>query len=93
MGQRRKVYTAEFKARVALAAIKGAQTVAQLATQYQVHPTQIQRWKKQFLEGAEGVLADVASAHNNSPKKTETAADLMKQIAHLQRQVGFLKRR
>ena len=47
---RRKQYTSQFKAQVALEAIKNQQTVAQIASEYEVHPTQVNQWKKQVLE-------------------------------------------
>ena len=47
---RRKQYTSQFKAQVAIEAIKNQQTVAQIASEYGVHPTQVNQWKKQVLE-------------------------------------------
>jgi len=50
MSSKRKTYSAEFKARVALEAIRGEMTVNQIAARYEVHPSQVTQWKKQALE-------------------------------------------
>ena len=52
----RRNHSPAFKARVALAAIKGEKTLAELAEQFDVHPNQITQWRSQLLEGASGVL-------------------------------------
>lgn len=52
----RRNHGAVFKAKVALAAIKGEKTLAELAEQFDVHPNQITTWRSQLLEGAAGVF-------------------------------------
>ena len=53
--KRRRKFTTEFKAKVALEAIKGQQPIHELAKEYEVHPNQIAQWKKQLLDGASEV--------------------------------------
>ena len=54
----RRNHTAAFKAKVALAAVKGEKTLAELAEQFDLHPNQITQWKSQLQEGAAGVFGE-----------------------------------
>lgn len=54
--KKRKVFSGEQKAKVALAAIKGLKTVNEIAQQYGVHPTQVNQWKKDLLDNAGSVF-------------------------------------
>lgn len=60
----RRNHTAAFKAKVALAAIKGEKTLSELAEQFDIHPNQITQWKGQLLEGAAGVFGGEAKAES-----------------------------
>jgi transposase len=63
----RRNHTPAFKAKVAVAAIKGDRTLADLAQQFDVHPNQITQWKAQLLEGAAGVFGSEARADTATP--------------------------
>ena len=58
---KRKRYSAQFKAKVALEAIKGEETLSQLAGRYGVHPNQIAQWKRQAKDGLEDVFSSKAA--------------------------------
>lgn len=53
---KRKQHSPEFKAKVALEAVKGEETVSELASRFGVHPTMIHQWKRALLDGASGVF-------------------------------------
>ena len=82
MPQGRRKHSPAFKAKVALEAVKGEDTVAQLAARYQVHPSQIQAWKKALTAGAAGVFS------NGQEQKASSDAAL---IARLYQEIGQLK--
>jgi transposase len=63
----RRNHSAAFKAKVALAAIKGEETLAQLATRFDLHPNQIVQWKNQLLERAADVFNGAGSATEPGP--------------------------
>jgi transposase len=64
----RRNHTPAFKAKVALAAIKGEKTLADLAQQFDVHPNQITQWKSQLQEGAAGVFGSSARSDSDVPR-------------------------
>ena len=70
----RRNHSPAFKAKVALAAIKGEKTLAELAEQFDVHPNQITQWRSQLLEGAAGVFGAVAAGGGGSGSGREDAA-------------------
>ena len=63
----RRNHSPAFKAKVALAAVKGEKTLAELAEQFEVHATQITTWRTQLLEGAAGVFGSESAAAAAEP--------------------------
>ena len=88
---KRRNHDAGFKARVALAAVKGERTVSELAAEYGVHPTMIHQWKKSLLDGA----ADIFERGSRKPAEVdeETVRDLHAKIGELAVANDFLSRK
>ena len=89
---KRKNHKPAFKARVALETIKGERTVAELASQYGVHPTQIHQWKKALLAGAPEVFANKSYRGRKSAPEVdpERIKDLHAKIGELTVERDFL---
>jgi len=93
MGRTRKIHTAAFKAKVALAAVLEMQTASQLASLHGVNPTQIHQWKRQLLEGAEGVFNGGAGAKRSRVEEERATAELYEQIGRLKMELEWLKKK
>lgn len=87
---KRRKFTAKFKTTVALAAIKEQQSLTELAQKYKLAPTQISKWKKDFLSGAERIFAEGLKSEKS---EEETERDkLLKTIGTLKVENDFLKK-
>lgn len=84
MGHIRKRHSAAFKAKVALEAVKQERTIAELAKLHQVHPVQISQWKKQLLDGLEGLFENGSASRRPDPEKLQV--ELYEQIGHSDRE-------
>ena len=91
MAGTRRRFSAAFKARVALEAIKGQRTSAELAGEHQVHPSQITAWKKQLLAAAQDLFSDRQG--QDRQEQEELVAQLYQQIGQLKVEVDFLKKK
>ena len=89
MARRKTIREAPFKARVALEAIRERETVAQLAKRFQVHPTQVHKWKRHLSEQA----AAVFERDEAKPVETIDPAELYEQIGRLKVELEFLKKK
>jgi len=90
MSNKRKRYNPEFKAKVALTALKNEETMSELAARFGVHPTMITSWKRTLLDGA----PDIFDKGQKSRKQTEEHVDeLYKQIGRLQVERDFLSKK
>ena len=88
---KRNRFPKEFKAKVALAAIKGDKTVNELATEYEVHPTQINQWKRQALESLPEVFGG-RQVRQEAAQEVERDR-LYQQIGKLQVELDWLKKK
>ena len=84
----RRTHAAAFKAKVALAAIKGEKTLAELAQQYDVHPNQIAAWKGQLVEAAAGLFG--AGGVGSDPAPAIDVKTLHAKIGELTLENDFL---
>ncbi len=91
MKRQRRQYSADWKGKVALEAIKGQRTVQEIASHYGVHPNVVTHWRKQLLEGAAQVFwnGKIAAAEADEQLK----AELYQQIGKLQVEVDWLKKK
>jgi len=91
MSGKRRHHSDQFKFKVALEASKGQRTVNELASEYNLHPTQISSWKKQLLEEGASVFSRNTSAKQQEQSGRE--AELYEQIGRLKMELEWLKKK
>jgi putative transposase len=91
MPKKRRRHSDEFKARVALEAVKGVKTLSELSAAYGVHPTVIAQWKRHLIDGS----AEVFSRKNGLKGKSEEelTSPLYEEIGRLKMEVNWLKKK
>ena len=87
----RKNYGSEFKARVAMEAVAGRQTINEIAKRFEVHPVQVSKWKKQFLEAVPGIFDN--SNTRQAVVDEELTDQLYQQIGRLKVELDWLKKK
>lgn len=87
----RKQYTARQKASVALAAVKGQQTINEIASEFGVHPTQVTQWKKHLQDQADQIF--VADRGRQAAEDEAFIAQLYQEIGQLKYELDWLKKK
>lgn len=91
MKENRRKHSATFKGKVAMEAVKGEETIAQLAQRFEVHPTMIRKWKRQMEEGAAGIFGDDRQQQRQDGEAL--VAKLYQEIGQLKVERDFLERK
>lgn len=91
MARTRRRFTAEFKAKVALQAVKGLKTLSELASEYEVHPNQISDWKRQLMANAPELFSPAQKRHGKSEE--ELTAPLYEEIGRLKMDLKWLQKK
>ena len=91
MGRQRRSFTAEYKAKVALAALRNEKTRAELAAEFDVHANQVSEWKKQLLKALPEVFGQ--RRERDAQKQQELVEQLYQQIGQLKVEVDWLKKK
>ena len=91
MSTKRIRHTAKFKFQIALEAIKSDKTINQLASEYQLHPSQISQWKRQLLEQGSDIFATRSTKQQREQNDRESS--LYEQIGRLNMELDWLKKK
>jgi putative transposase len=87
----RRRHDAAFKARVALEAVRRERTIAQLSSEYGIHPNLIRQWKRRLLEELPGIFSDKGKRSGNDHAEIES--ELYRQIGQLKVELDWLKKK
>jgi len=91
MAEAKRQHAAGFKAKVALEALRGEKTIAQLVSEYGVHGNQIRQWKKKLLDGLPEIFSD--RRRRSEKEGEELTSELYRQIGQLKVELDWLKKK
>jgi transposase-like protein len=91
-GRPRRRHSSEFKAKVALEALKGQKTLNELAGEFGVHPVQIAQWKKQLVDASSGIF-EGGSAGRRERERDQLVEQLYQEIGQLKVEVDWLRKK
>ena len=91
MSNRRRKYSSEFKAKVVLEILKEQETLSEIAGRHGIHPTQIAKWKRTFLEKSPEIFSE--PGNDEAKKRASQEDDLYKKIGQLQIELDWLKKK
>lgn len=92
MGRKRRRHIGDFKARVALEAVKGMKTSSEMASEFEVHPVQISQWKRQLLDQV-GEIFEAGRADRELAESVARETALYEQIGRLKMELEWLKKK
>lgn len=87
----RKKFTSEFKAKVAVTALKGVRTINEIASEYDVHPTQVKQWKQLLIDNCQDAFSGKKAKKADSLEREKDL--LYKRIGQLSVEVEWLKKK
>ena len=93
MSKKRRQYSPEFKSKIALAAVRGDKTTSEIAAQYELHPTQVNTWKRELLENVSTLFDKGKSTHKAQSGAQAENDELYRQIGKLKVERDFLAER
>lgn len=90
MKKGRRNHSASFKAKVALEAVRGEKSLAEIASQYEVHPNQVSKWRKQLMEEIPGIFKD---KRRRKQEQEQHEASLYEEIGRLKVELDWLQKK
>jgi transposase-like protein len=89
----RRKFSADFKAKVVIEALKERSTIEEIARKHELHPNQISQWKKEFLEKAAAVFESEESVNDEKQQREQESEKLYARIGQLEMQNNWLKKK